>query len=64
MGEGGRIEFRSEFFNILNRANFGMPDRTVFAGTASAQAPLASAGRITNTLGTSRQIQFAMKIFL
>jgi hypothetical protein len=62
LGEGGRLEFRSEFFNILNRANFGMPDRTVFAGTADGQAPFASSGRITNTLGTSRQIQFALKI--
>ena len=62
LGESGKLQFRAEFFNILNRANFGLPDRTVFAGTADVQAPLATAGRIVETVGTSRQIQLALKL--
>jgi hypothetical protein len=62
LGEEGRLEFRAEFFNILNRVNFGSPSRAVYAGTADVQAPLATAGRITNTRGTSRQVQLALKL--
>ena len=60
LGEGGKLEFRSEFFNILNRVNFTTPSRTVFAGSST--TPLASAGQISDTIGTSRQIQFALKL--
>jgi hypothetical protein len=62
LGEGGRLEFRAEFFNILNHANFGQPNRTVFAGTAATEAPLATAGVINNTATPSRQIQLALKL--
>jgi hypothetical protein len=62
LGESGNLEFRAEFFNILNRANFAVPSRGVYAGTADVQAPLATAGRITSTVGTSRQVQLALKI--
>jgi hypothetical protein len=62
LGESGKLEFRAEFFNILNRVNFGMPNRTVLAARADVENPLANAGRITNTSGSSRQIQIALKI--
>lgn len=68
LGEHGSVEFRAEFFNILNRTNFGMPaSATVFNGTASVlgayqQAPLAGVGQITTTATPSRQIQFALKL--
>jgi hypothetical protein len=68
LGERGFVEFRAEIFNILNRANFGMPaSATVFNGATSvsgayAQAPLPGAGQITTTVTTSRQIQFALKL--
>ena len=62
LGESGKLQFRAEIFNILNRPNFGLPDRTVFAGTADVQAPFGTAGQITRSLGASRQIQLALKV--
>jgi len=58
LSERMKLQFRSEFFNILNHPNFGTPNQTVFSGTAFN----ASAGLITSTPTTSRQIQFALKL--
>jgi hypothetical protein len=57
LGETGRIQFRAEGFNLANRANFGIPGLQAFSGTA----PIASLGRIRNTVTTARQIQFALR---
>jgi len=65
LGDSGALEFRAEFFNVLNHANFAMSDvfRQVFAGTVNGEAPLATAGVITSTgSARSRQIQFALKL--
>jgi hypothetical protein len=62
LGESGNLEFRAEFFNFLNRANFGQPSRFVFAGKSTGELPLTNAGLITNTITASRQIQLALKI--
>ena len=62
LGEGGRLEFRAEFFNILNRVNFLAPGRTVYSANANVETPLAAAGVITGTATSSRQIQFALKL--
>jgi carboxypeptidase family protein len=52
------LQFRAESFNLLNRANFGVPNITPFSGAAFNP----SAGVVTNTIGTSRQIQFGLKL--
>ena len=62
LGESGKVEFRAEAFNVLNRANFASPSNTVFSAVQSIEAPLTTAGRINSTVGTSRQIQLALKI--
>jgi hypothetical protein len=54
------LQFRGEFFNILNRANFGSPNAVVFSSASSTPAP--TAGVITSTSTTSRQIQFGLKL--
>jgi hypothetical protein len=53
-----RLQFRAECFNLLNRANFGTPNAIVFSGGAINP----SAGLITNTVTTSRQLQFGLKV--
>jgi hypothetical protein len=52
------LQIRSEFFNALNHANFGTANAIVFSGTQISS----TAGLITNTATTSRQIQFGMKL--
>jgi len=62
LGESGSLQFRAEIFNILNHPSLGIPGRTVYAARANVEAPQATAGRITDTLSKSREIQFALKI--
>ena len=51
--ELGTLEFRAEFFNIFNIMNFGLPSNTVLGG---------GSGIISHTAGSSRQIQFSLKL--
>jgi hypothetical protein len=53
-----KLQFRSEFFNALNHANFGTPNAIVFSSGQISS----TAGLITSTATTSRQIQFSMKL--
>ena len=63
-----RAEFRAEFFNVLNRANFTTPNAVVYSSgptptTATAVPALSpTAGLVTATSTTSRQIQFGLKL--
>jgi hypothetical protein len=52
-GELGTIEFRAEFFNIFNVVNFGLPDNVLHGS---------GFGIISRTAGSSRQIQFSLKL--
>jgi hypothetical protein len=54
------LQFRAELFNILNRANFGTPNAVVFSSASSGISP--TAGVITSTSTTSRQVQFGLKL--
>jgi hypothetical protein len=47
-------EFRAEFFNLFNRANFGQPNAVVFTGP--------TAGQITTLATPPREIQLAFKV--
>ena len=57
-----RLQLRLEVFNLLNRANFAVPTRAVFAGATQNEAPLATAGQVTRTANTSRQVQLGIKV--
>jgi hypothetical protein len=64
ISENFNVQFRAEFFNILNHANFAdpiVPDNTdIFDSTG---APTGVAGKLTSTTTSAREIQFAMKLF-
>ena len=67
LSEDVSLQFRAEFFNVFNRANFATPtssNRFAFVGAMpdGAGIPSGSAGRLTGTVITSRQIQFAVKL--
>jgi len=61
ISETFKAQFRAEFFNILNHANFNAPTDNPEIFNASG-APIASAGLIDATSTTSRQLQFALKL--
>ena len=52
------LQFRAEMFNFLNHPNFNTPNAVVF--TPAGVSP--TAGVITSTTTTSRQIQFGLKL--
>ncbi len=51
--EFGTLEFRAEFFNVFNVVNFGLPSNIVRGS---------GFGVISKTAGSSRQIQFSLKV--
>ncbi len=53
------VQFRAEFFNILNHTNFLTPNEVVFTSATSGISP--TAGLVTATSTTSRQVQFGAK---
>jgi Carboxypeptidase regulatory-like domain len=65
-----KVQFRAEFFNVLNHANFATPNAIVYttgptattAGQSTAGVVSPTAGAISATSTTSRQIQFGLKI--
>jgi hypothetical protein len=57
--ERTQLQFRSEFFNILNHPNLGQPNASIANASGDAQA-----GQINTISGNPRQIQFALKLIL
>jgi hypothetical protein len=61
VGENTRVQFRTEVFDLFNHANFGQPGNLVsspnFGRIISTRFP-------TGESGSSRQLQFAIKVLL
>jgi hypothetical protein len=62
LSDSFRIQFRFEVFNALNHTNFNPPTATSLQLFTQALTPIASAGNLTSTSTTSRQLQFALKV--
>ena len=70
VSHGVRIQFRSEFFNILNHTNLATPNEVVFSSgptqgsTASQQTKpvLSPTAGVVTAASPSRQIQFGLKV--
>jgi hypothetical protein len=58
ISERWNLQFRAEAFNVFNHTNFLEPNAVVFSGNSISS----SAGVITGTAITGRQIQFALKL--
>jgi hypothetical protein len=58
ISENLHLQFRTEVFNVLNHTNLGTPNAAVFSSGAISP----TAGLITTTTTSSRQIQFGLKL--
>ncbi|HEV2176451.1 MAG TPA: TonB-dependent receptor [Terriglobia bacterium] len=61
VSEGLNVQFRAEFFNVFNRANFSPPLNNLAVFDQSGN-PVPGAGLITSTTAPSREIQLALKV--
>lgn len=61
ISEAFAVQFRAEFFNLFNHANFAPPTANldVLSGPTLGSAPF---GRLTSTQTPERQIQFGLKL--
>ncbi len=55
-----KLELRAEFFNLLNRPNFNPPNLIVFTQPGGPPSP--TAGVMTSTSTSAREIQFGLKL--
>jgi hypothetical protein len=62
VSETFNVQFRFEVFNALNHPNFGPPTSTSLQLFTQGLTPISSAGNLTSTSTTSRQLQFALKV--
>jgi hypothetical protein len=53
LDEEKRLQFRTEFFNVANHANFGIPTRNLASSAF---------GQVSSTTRLNRQIQFGLKL--
>ena len=57
------VQFRAELFNLPNHPNWAQPNNTVFLNGVGANGTVnPNAGRVTSIIGSSRQIQLALRI--
>jgi hypothetical protein len=70
LSERTRLQFRAEFFNVLNHTNLQTPNEVVYTSgptqgttaTQTAPAVLSPTAGVVTAAATSRQIQLALKL--
>jgi hypothetical protein len=62
ISETFNIQFRAEFFNILNHPNFQSPVKHNAIFNTDGSPAGSGAGAINSTTTSSRQIQFGLKV--
>ena len=63
LGEAGKVQFRAEFFNVLNHTNLGVAHvGGLFAGTVADTVERPNFNGINTTSTPGRQIQFSLKL--
>jgi hypothetical protein len=62
ISERWNLQLRAEGFNILNHPNFAFPNQVVFQGNSSSYSYSDSAGTITSSATSSRQLQLALRL--
>jgi hypothetical protein len=62
ISERWNLQLRAEAFNILNHSNFSLANPIVFEGNSSDYRRSSSAGAITQSATSSRQLQLALKL--
>jgi hypothetical protein len=60
ISERFNLQFRAESFNLLNRVNLNAPNPVVFSAATGGPSP--TAGVITSTSTSSRQLQLGLKL--
>jgi hypothetical protein len=54
------LQFRGEIFNLFNHTNFNTPNPVVYAAATGGPSP--TAGVVTSTATSSRQVQLGLKL--
>ena len=57
-----RLQLQAQAFNVTNHTNFANPQSTQLQVFNASGAPLSTAGQLTLTSTSSRQLQFALKV--
>src|ERR1700686_2440485 len=60
LAEHLNLQFRAEIFNLFNHTNFNTPNPVAYAAATGGPSP--TAGIITSTSTSSRQVQFGVKL--
>ncbi len=62
ISETFNVQFRAEFFNVLNHTNFAPPPASNLEAFNGSGQPVSTYGQLTSTQNPNREIQFGLKV--
>ena len=62
ISESFNVQFRAEFFNVLNHTNFAPPPSSNLEAFNGSGQPVSTYGQIQSTQNQDREIQFGLKV--